>query len=179
MDTAQAATALFKVLKEPQSGEMLSIDIESEGHSHIDSPILGIGFSFEDFRAYYVPFEIAQKYLFDIKEICESNWLIGGQNCKYEKIFLQRYGISINIRWDSLLAAYIMTEYYDAYNLTALAQRFFPDEKLYTIDRYLSKEQIRAGKFSLMPEEYLAKHCCQDCDMSRRLMNIFSQPLGL
>ena len=96
------------------TNEIFSLDTETTSIEALDAKLVGLSFSTEDFRAWYVPVsretEKAKKILEIFRPVYENPKILKvGQNLKYDLTVLANYGIHLSgPLFDTMLAHYLI-----------------------------------------------------------------------
>ena len=159
-----------------KKSSVISLDTETNGLDYMDVDLVGISFSVKPGQAGYIPLnhKVEQQLPLDLtisklKPILESkNTKIVGQNIKFDKHILKRFGININsIANDTMLMSYVLNSTATRHNLDALAQ-FYLDYKTTTFEEVAGKgtKQLTFDKIPLDKASYYAS---EDADITLRL----------
>ena len=159
-----------------KKSSVISLDTETNGLDYMDVDLVGISFSVKPGQAGYIPLnhKAEQQLPLDLtisklKPILESKKTkIVGQNIKFDKHILKRFGININsIANDTMLMSYVLNSTATRHNLDALAQ-FYLDYKTTTFEEVAGKgtKQLTFDKIPLDKASYYAS---EDADITLRL----------
>ncbi len=110
VDTKEKRTQLIKTLSQQKT---ISFDTETTGIDAHIAELVGMVFSFEKGKAFYVPIpedqDEAKSIAAEFKELLESKdklWV--GQNIKYDAIMMKWYGVDMNGPYfDTMIAHYL------------------------------------------------------------------------
>jgi DNA polymerase-1 len=111
IDTAEKQAALLQTLLQQKE---ICFDTETTSLETLDAEIVGLSFSFEAHKAYYVPFttnyDEAKALLNTFKPVFESETICKiGQNIKYDLGILKQYDITLKgPLFDTMLAHYLI-----------------------------------------------------------------------
>lgn len=111
VDTTEKQAALLQTLLQQKE---VCFDTETTSLETLDAEIVGLSFSFEAHKAYYVPFtsnfEEAKALLNKFKPVFESETICKiGQNIKYDLGILKQYDITLKgPLFDTMLAHYLI-----------------------------------------------------------------------
>lgn len=111
VDTAEKQAALLQTLLQQKE---ICFDTETTSLETLDADIVGLSFSFEPHKAYYVPFttnfDEAKALLNTFKPVFESEAICKiGQNIKYDLGILKQYDITLKgPLFDTMLAHYLI-----------------------------------------------------------------------
>ena len=167
---------LNKWVERLKKSSIISLDTETNGLDYMDVDLVGISFSVKPGQAGYIPLnhKAEQQLPLDLtisklKPILESKKTkIVGQNIKFDKHILKRFGININsIANDTMLMSYVLNSTATRHNLDALAQ-FYLDYKTTTFEEVAGKgtKQLTFDKIPLDKASYYAS---EDADITLRL----------
>lgn len=161
--------------------QILSLDTETTSTNAIDAELVGLSFSIEEKKAFYVPVpdnrEEAERIVNIFKPLYEHPQIVKvGQNIKYDIEVLARYGVEVKGElFDTMIAHYLiqpelhhgmdyMAEVYLNYRTIHIDELIGPKGKHQRSMRELSPEQVY---------EYAA----EDADITLRLKNILEPKL--
>lgn len=161
--------------------QILSLDTETTSTNAIDAELVGLSFSVEEKKAFYVPVpenrEEALRIVNIFKPLYEHPQIVKvGQNIKYDIEVLARYGVEVKGElFDTMIAHYLiqpelhhsmdyMAEVYLNYRTIHIDELIGPKGKSQRSMRELSPEQVY---------EYAA----EDADITLRLKNILEPKL--
>ncbi len=111
IDTAEKQAALLQTLLQQKE---ICFDTETTSLETLDADIVGLSFSFEAHKAYYIPFttnfDEAKALLNTFKPVFESETICKiGQNIKYDLGILKQYDITLKgPLFDTMLAHYLI-----------------------------------------------------------------------
>lgn len=111
IDTAEKQAALLQTLLQQKE---ICFDTETTSLETLDADIVGLSFSFEAHKAYYIPFttnfDEAKTLLNTFKPVFESETICKiGQNIKYDLGILKQYDITLKgPLFDTMLAHYLI-----------------------------------------------------------------------
>lgn len=178
----QAADSLDKVrelVKQVKESKSVCLDTETTSLTPIDSKLVGISISFEEYSGYYLPLGHDEKdrnlnrdeVLELLKPVFEDDKIKKiGQNLKYDYQVLANYGIHLKgIDADTMIMSYLINPSARQHNLGKLALEHL-DYKMQPIT-----ELIGSGKkqksFSVVPIDKATFYAVEDVDIALRLYN--------
>lgn len=177
VDDEEALNELYTFLATKSE---ICFDTETTALKVLDAELVGISFSVEAKKAWYVPVNGhlgIQKVVTKLKPLFE-NPKIGfyGHNVKYDQHILLNAGIKIaNICFDSLLASYILNSHVRAHSLESLSLEYF-DKVTIPITDLIGK-----GKNLITMREVdikkVSEYACEDADYTCRLKGILEPEL--
>ena len=167
---------------------VLSVDLETTGVDPMRASIVGVALSSRTGRAAYVP--VAHAYLGvpaqlplglvieKLKPVLEDPELPKvGQNVKYELILFRRHGVELApIRFDSMVASYLMDPGRRQHNLDVLALDHLDYRTI------LYKEVAGTGRnqvtLDMVDVESVARYAGEDADIALRLKEVLEPKLA-
>ncbi|MBW1887842.1 MAG: DNA polymerase I, partial [Deltaproteobacteria bacterium] len=180
---------LQTLLEEIKQKGMVSIDTETTSKDPLQAELVGISFSYEEDKAYYLPMAhqylgapeqlSSSKALKILKSILEDEKIAKvGQNIKYDALVLKCHGVDLKgIYFDTMIGSYIINPGIKQHNLDYLAQHYL-NHKMITY-----KEVVGKGKnelnFSQIDVERARDYSCEDAEITLRLMSVLESQLEL
>ncbi len=171
---------LKELVKQLSKENEICFDTETTDLKPMLAQLVGIGFSIEKGKAWYIPvngtlrLDTAIKHLKPLFE----NKKIGfyAHNLKYDLHILANHGIDVpTISFDTILASYILSPHNRQHSLDHLCLEFFGKVKIPT------QELIGKGKNQItmdqIPIEKVSEYCCEDVDYTFRLKQKFAKEL--
>jgi len=176
--------ALVKLIKETG---MVSIDTETTSQNPLQAKLVGISFSCEEGKAYYLP--LAHLYLGApsqvgwpealeiLRDILEDERIPKvGHNIKYDAEVLKLHGVDLKgINFDTMIASYVINPGLRQHNLDYLAQHYL-NHKMISYSEVVGKGKNQRI-FSEIDVEKAGEYSCEDADMTLRLMQVLDQKL--
>ena len=177
---------LKKVIKEASKSDTVAIDTETTGLDYIDSELVGISISFNAGEGFYIPIKhndesITQLPLEDVinelKPLLEnSEKKIIGQNIKFDKNILMKYGLKIaSIKNDTMMMSYVLDASATRHNLDALAS-YYLGYKTSTYEDVAGKGAKQIS-FDDVPIDIATNYAAEDADITFRLYEELSPKL--
>lgn len=177
IESEEELQMLIMVLKNQKE---ICFNTETNDLGPLKAEIVGIGFSVEEKKCWYLPANgkigltrliHAVKPLFESPEIC-----FYGHNVKYDCHVLENYGIQLaNVCFDTILASYILNANQRQHSLEYLSMQYFGKVKtpIQTIvgkgKQAKSMQEVDLGK--------MCAYCCEDVDLTFRLKQILEKDL--
>ena len=166
---------------------MVSIDTETTSKDPLRAELVGISFSYEADKAYYLP--LAHQYLGAPEQLSASRALQVlkgiledekiakiGQNIKYDALVLKCHGIELKgIHFDTMIASYIINPGIKQHNLDYLAQHYL-NHKMITYKDVVGKGKNELN-FSQVDVERAKDYSCEDAEITLKLMSILDSQL--
>jgi len=174
-------------IKELKKQKEFAFDTETTNLNPLTAKLLGISFSWQTGKAYYLPIaEIKGEGLFEDIKI-RKVWLKKlqpifadkkikkiGQNLKFDIAMLLNNGIEVNnVYFDTMLASYLLNPGSRAHNLNNLAFTELGHQMI-TFAEITNNRKI---PISQVPLAKLADYSCEDADYTYRLYVILWQKL--
>ena len=177
---------LKTVIKEASKSDTVAIDTETTGLDYIDSELVGISISFNAGEGFYIPIKhndesIIQLPLEDVinalKPLLEnSEKKIIGQNIKFDKNILMKYGLKIaSIKNDTMMMSYVLDASATRHNLDALAS-YYLGYKTSTYEDVAGKGAKQIS-FDDVPIDIATNYAAEDADITLRLYEELSPKL--
>lgn len=173
-DTLEKVQELAELLSQQAS---FAFDTETTGMDPHNAELVGIAFSFEAGKAWYVPLsanrEECLQVLNQFKSILENERIEKvGQNIKYDIIVLSWYGIAVKGKlFDTMIAHYLIDA--DArHGMDVLAENYLG----YTcqpITDLIGKKGKNQGSMRDVPVNVAADYAAEDADITWQLSEVF------
>lgn len=179
IDTAEEQE---KLAKELAAKESFCFDTETTGLDANIADVVGLSFSFETGKAYYVPTpanrEEAQRIVNIFKPVLENPAIEKiGQNIKYDILLLARYGIKVQgTLFDTMLAHYLIDPD-TRHGMDVLAENYLNYSPV-SITELIGEKGKKQGNMRDVDFEQIKEYAAEDADITLQLRNIF-QPLLL
>ncbi|MEK8178756.1 DNA polymerase I [Flavobacterium buctense] len=153
-------------------------DTETTGIDTLHAELVGMSFSFEKGKAFYVPFpenrEEAQTLADKFKPFFESETIEKiGQNIKYDLKILSNYGISVKGKlFDTMIAHYLINPDM-RHNMDVLSETYlkYSPKSIETLIGKKGKGQLSMRD---VPLEDIKEYAAEDADITLQLKEIFS-----
>lgn len=165
------------VLKQKQ----ICIDCETTGLKSLEAELVGMAFSYEGGKGYYVTFpenfEETKNRLEKLKPILENPDILKiGQNLKYDIKVLKKYGVNISSPiFDTMIAHYIINPDM-RHNLDILAETYLNYNTI-SIESLIGKKGKNQKKFRDIEIEKQTEYAVEDTDITLQLKEVFSHKL--
>ncbi|MGE8428652.1 MAG: DNA polymerase I [Sphingobacterium sp.] len=176
-DTAEKQVALAQQLA---SLDSFCFDTETTGLDANLADIVGLSFSFENAKAYYVPTpadrEGAQAIVDIFKTALENPDIEKiGQNIKYDILLLARYGVKVQgTLFDTMLAHYLIDPD-TRHGMDVLAENYLNYSPV-SITELIGEKGKKQGNMRDVEVEKIKEYAAEDADITLQLKNVF-QPL--
>lgn len=160
---------------------IFSLDTETTSIEALDAKLVGLSFSTEDFRAWYVPVsretEKAKKILEIFRPVYENPKILKvGQNLKYDLTVLANYDIHLSgPLFDTMLAHYLIQPEL-RHNMDYLAEIYLNYKTIHIEELIGPKGRGQKNMGDLEPKD-IYKYACEDADVTLRLMKPLAEEL--
>lgn len=159
----------------------VSVDTETTSTDAMKAELVGLSFSIEENKAFYVPIpserDKALKIVNIFKGVYESPDLMKiGQNIKYDIIVLANYGVKFNGPiFDTMIAHYVLQPEL-RHNMDYMAEVYLNYKTIHIDELIGPKGKGQKNMRSLSPSE-VYKYASEDADVTLKLKNIFEVEL--
>ena len=161
--------------------EILSLDTETTSTNAIEAELVGLSFSVEEHKAFYVPVpserEEAEKVVAIFKPIYENERILKvGQNIKYDIEVLRHYGVEVRGRlFDTMIAHYLLQPEL-RHNMDYMAEVYLNYKTIHIEELIGPKGKQQANMRDLPPGE-IYEYAAEDADITLRLKNVLEPKL--
>jgi len=161
--------------------EFVSIDTETTSTDAISAELVGLSFSAEESKAFYVPvpanYEEALKVVQIFKPLYESDKIMKiGQNIKYDYEVLTRYGVTIQGKmFDTMIAHYLIQPELH-HNMDYLAETLLGYQTIHIEELLGPKGKKQKNMRDLSPTD-IYEYAAEDADITLRLKNVLEPRL--
>ena len=161
--------------------EFVSIDTETTSTDAISAKLVGLSFSAEESKAFYVPvpanYEEALKVVQIFKPLYESDKIMKiGQNIKYDYEVLTRYGVTIQGKmFDTMIAHYLIQPELH-HNMDYLAETLLGYQTIHIEELLGPKGKKQKNMRDLSPTD-IYEYAAEDADITLRLKNVLEPRL--
>jgi len=176
-DTAEKRMELLALLKRQKS---FCFDTETTGLDSHESELVGMSFSIEPHKAYYVPvpdnYHDAQQIVNEFREVFENAEIEKtGQNLKFDISILKWYEVDVKGKlFDTMLAHYLIQPDM-RHGMDVLAESFL-NYKPVPIDKLIGKKGKDQLSMRIVPIEEIKEYAGEDADITLQLRLVF-EPL--
>ena len=178
---------LDKIIKLASKSKIIAIDTETTGLDYMDADLVGVSLSYEPGKAFYIPFGHEKQDVPQLKEKVVINKLkpflekakdkIIGQNIKFDRNILARYGIKIDsIKNDTMMMSYVLDASATRHNLDALSL-YYLDYKTSTFEEVAGKG-VKQVTFDKVPLDLATDYAAEDADITLRLYEALEPKLN-
>ena len=161
--------------------EILSLDTETTSTHSIDAELVGLSFSVEENKAFYVPMPPKYKEAIEIinkfKPIYENEKILKvGQNIKYDYEVLMKYGVEIKGKmFDTMIAHYLIQPELH-HNMDYMAEVYLKYQTIHIEELIGPKGKNQKNMRDLDPKE-IYEYASEDADVTLKLYHILEPKL--
>ena len=161
--------------------KILSLDTETTSTNAIDAELVGLSFSTEESKAFYVPVpenkHEAQKIVDIFKEVYENPSILKiGQNIKYDITVLRKYGVGMKGElFDCMIAHYLLQPEL-RHNMDYMAEAYLNYKTIHIDELIGHKGKSQKSMRDLSPIE-VYEYACEDADITLKLYHILEPKL--
>lgn len=161
--------------------ESVSIDTETTSTDAISAELVGLSFSVEEKKAFYVAvpanYEEALKIVQIFKPLYESDKIMKiGQNIKYDYEVLTRYGVTLQGKmFDTMIAHYLIQPELH-HNMDYMAETLLGYQTIHIEELLGPKGKKQKNMRDLSPAD-IYEYAAEDADITLRLKNVLEPRL--
>lgn len=161
--------------------EFVSIDTETTSTDAISAELVGLSFSVEEKKAFYVAipanYEEALKIVQIFKPLYESDNIMKiGQNIKYDYEVLTRYGVTLQGKmFDTMIAHYLIQPELH-HNMDYMAETLLGYQTIHIEELLGPKGKKQKNMRDLSPTD-IYEYAAEDADITLRLKNVLEPRL--
>ena len=161
--------------------EFVSIDTETTSTDAISAELVGLSFSVEEKKAFYVAvpanYEEALKIIQIFKPLYESDKIMKiGQNIKYDYEVLTRYGVTLQGKmFDTMIAHYLIQPELH-HNMDYMAETLLGYQTIHIEELLGPKGKKQKNMRDLSPTN-IYEYAAEDADITLRLKNVLEPRL--
>ncbi|MCG9971582.1 DNA polymerase I [Christiangramia crocea] len=166
-----------KLLKQ----KSVCFDTETTSLNPLEAELVGIAFSWEAGKGFYLPFpaerEEAQRIIEELREFFENDKIEKiGQNLKYDIEVLDKYKLEIKgPLFDTMIAHYLINPDM-RHNMDVLAETYL-NYSPQPISELIGKKGKNQGNMRDVPLEQQTEYAAEDADITFQLKNFFEKEL--
>ena len=155
--------------------KILSLDTETTSTSAIDAELVGLSFSVEEHKAFYVPIpanrEEALRVVNIFKPAYEDAQILKiGQNIKYDFEVLRNYDIHLTgPMWDTMIAHYLIQPEL-RHNMDFMAEAYLGYQTVH-IDELIGPRGKNQRSMRDLSPTLVYEYACEDADITLQLKN--------
>ena len=155
--------------------EFLVLDTETTSTSAIDAELVGLSFSVEEHKAFYVPTPANRKEALRIVNIFKPLYedpkiLKVGQNLKYDLEVLRNYDVRLaGPMWDTMIAHYLIQPEL-RHNMDYMAEVYLHYQTIH-IDELIGPKGKNQRSMRDLSPTLVYEYACEDADITLQLKN--------
>ncbi len=155
--------------------EFLVLDTETTSTSPIDAELVGLSFSVEEHKAFYVPIpanrEEALRIVNIFKPLYEDSKILKvGQNLKYDLEVLRNYDVRLDgPMWDTMIAHYLIQPEL-RHNMDYMAEVYLHYQTIH-IDELIGPKGKNQRSMRDISPTLVYEYACEDADITLQLKN--------
>ena len=155
--------------------EFFVLDTETTSTSAIDAELVGLSFSVEEHKAFYVPISANRKEALQIVNIFKPLYedpsiLKIGQNMKYDLEVLRNYGVELKGKmWDTMIAHYLIQPEL-RHNIDYMAEVYLHYQTIH-IDELIGPRGKNQLSMRDLDPTLVYEYACEDADITLQLKN--------
>ncbi len=177
----ESDTDRHELIKNLSSLEIFCFDTETTSLHTYDAELVGMSFSWEDKKAYYIPFPhdqtLARKITEEFKSILENeNISKVGQNIKYDILVLKNYGINVKGKiFDTMLAHYLLQPE-QRHNMNYLSEKYLNYTPVH-IEELIGEKGAGQSNMRNVSFAQIKEYAGEDADVTWQLYGILAKEL--
>ena len=157
------------------------LDTETTGLDPLEAELVGIAFSWEAHKAYYVDLSNVPGKIHDwMKELAplllDPEIEKIGQNLKYDLHILKNYDLDVKGRLFDTMIAHFLLKPDQKHNLNVLAEQYL-DYSMVKIEELIGKKGSPQASFRSVDPEKAKEYAGEDADITFQLAGIFKKQL--
>ena len=178
IETEEDARKLFDFFITKQ---ILCLDTETTSINPIDAELVGLSFSVEEGKAFYVAIpaerEKAERIVNILKPLYENTKILKiGQNIKYDMEVLMNYGVRLAApMFDTMLAHYVLQPE-QKHNMDILAETLLNYQTIHIDELIGPKGKSQKNMRDISPAD-ICDYAAEDADITLRLYNVLKPRL--
>ena len=155
--------------------DFLTLDTETTSTNAIDAELVGLSFSVEEHKAFYVPVPVDREEALKVVEIFRPVYenekiMKVGQNLKYDLEVLRNYGIELKGKmWDTMIAHYLIQPELH-HNMDYMAEIYLHYKTIHIDELIGPKGKNQRSMRDLSPID-IYEYACEDADITLQLKN--------
>jgi DNA polymerase I len=175
-------TEFEKLLKDLKPQKEFAFDTETTSEDPMRARLVGISFSWDIGKAFYVPFNSSldpESILGGLKPALEDEKIKKiGQNIKYEYVVLANHGINLKgISFDTMVASYLCNPSKLNHNLEDISIEFLSHRMTTPIEELLGRGKT-AVTMDKVEIDKVCAYCCEDSDVTLRLKSVIEKAIA-
>lgn len=176
-EAIQGDKDIKKLVTELMKQKEICFDTETTGIDANDAEIVGMSFSYEAGKAYYIPLppnqDETKKILKQFEPLFNNTAIVWvGQNLKYDMLVLKWYGLELKGDiFDTMLAHYVI-EPDGKRNMDILSAQYLGYEPVH-IEELIGKKGKTQGNMRDVELEKIKEYAAEDADITLQLKHVF------
>ncbi|MEQ9443814.1 MAG: DNA polymerase I [Cyclobacteriaceae bacterium] len=176
--TPQQRADLVSLLSKQPS---FCFDTETDSLEAMETKLVGLAFSCEIAKAFYVPVPDdaaeAQKIVDEFKPLLENEAILKiGQNLKFDILVLRKYGVAVaGAMFDTMIAHYLIDPE-TSHSMDVMSENYL-NYKPVSIESLIGKKGKGQGTMRDVPPEEVCEYAGEDADITLRLKETFEAML--
>ncbi|WP_322971005.1 DNA polymerase I [Faecalibacter sp. LW9] len=156
-------------------------DTETTSLEALEAELVGISFSYEKGKGYYIPFpesfEEAKVLIHEFKEVLENDQIAKiGQNLKYDIKVLAKYGVEVKgNNFDTMIAHYLINPDM-RHNMDVLSETYLSYQPV-KIEDLIGKKGKNQKNFRTVELDAQTEYAVEDADITYQLKTLFQLEL--
>ncbi|WP_395090980.1 DNA polymerase I [Vaginella massiliensis] len=189
--TIENTPHFYQLIETPKAREMLiqklnqlasfTFDTETTGLDALEAELVGIAFSWEKGKGYYIPFpddfEAAKNIIQEFKSALENENIVKiGQNLKYDIKVLHKYGVAVKGQnFDTMIAHYLINPDM-RHNMEVLSETYLRYQPI-SIEKLIGKKGKNQKNFREVDQLQQTEYAVEDADVTQQLKELFEPEL--
>ena len=178
IETEEDARKLFDLFVTKQ---ILSLDTETTSTNPVDAELVGLSFSVEEGKAFYVAIPAerkkAERIVNIFKPLYESTEILKiGQNIKYDMEVLMNYGVRLSAPMFDTMIAHYLIQPEQKHNMDILAETLLNYQTVHIDELIGPKGKGQKSMRDLSPAS-VCDYAAEDADVTLRLYNVLKPRL--
>ena len=179
--TVQPGMAMKLFIQNLLKQKSVCFDTETTGLDPLTAELVGIAFSWEAGKGFYIPFpeskEEAQSFIEELRPFFESEEIEKiGQNLKYDIKVLAKYNVEVKGKlFDTMLAHYLINPDM-RHNMDVLSETYLNYTPV-SITELIGKKGKNQKSFRSVPLEQQTEYAVEDADITYQLKEHFAPEL--
>lgn len=175
IDSAEKRKNLIEQLLQQKE---ICFDTETTGVDATDCEIVGLSFSFEKHKGFYIPFpsnkDEAKSILQEFKPVFENASILKiGQNIKFDLIVLKNYDIQVQGEIFDTMVAHYLLDAETRHNMNALSENYLGYSPV-SIETLIGKKGKNQGNMRDVAIEEIKEYAAEDADITLQLKEVFA-----
>ena len=157
--------------------KVFCFDTETTGLDVMTAEAIGLAFSMEKGKAFYVPVANAEDVLF-FKSVFESTAIKVAQNLKYDLQILEQYGVKVQAPFYDTMLAHYLIEPDKRHNMDELSRTYLQYNPV-SIETLIGKKGKGQMSMSDVDIEALKEYAAEDADITLQLKTVLDPYLAV